>query len=94
MAASTEPESVDCAEIALEHLDTRSALRLVAQLPRLQAEVILLRVVAGLPTDAVARVVGRSPGAVQVASHRGLRRLAVLLGERGVTHPARAAFRE
>jgi len=29
MAAPTEPESVDCAEIALEQLDTRSALRLV-----------------------------------------------------------------
>ena len=50
-----------------------------------QAEVILLRVVAGLDTDAVARIVGRSPGAVRVAAHRGLRKLAENLAEAGVT---------
>jgi RNA polymerase sigma-70 factor (ECF subfamily) len=58
---------------------------MLADLPPLQAEVILLRVVAGLDTDAVARVVGRSPGAVRVAAHRGLRRLAQNLTEAGVT---------
>ena len=46
---------------------------------------ILLRVVAGLDTDTVARLVGRSPGAVRVAAHRGLRRLAQILAETGVT---------
>jgi RNA polymerase sigma-70 factor (ECF subfamily) len=58
---------------------------LIATLPRFQAEVILLRVVAGLDTPAVARLVGRSPGAVRVAAHRGLRRLAATLAEAGVT---------
>jgi RNA polymerase sigma-70 factor (ECF subfamily) len=43
---------------------------------RLQAEVILLRVVAGLGAESVARLLGKSPGAVRVAAHRGLRRLA------------------
>jgi hypothetical protein len=33
-------------------------------------------VVAGLPVDAVATIVGRSSGAVRVAAHRGLRELA------------------
>jgi RNA polymerase sigma-70 factor (ECF subfamily) len=47
--------------------------------------VILLRVVAGLDTDTVALMVGRSPGAVRVAAHRGLRRLAGILAEAGVT---------
>jgi RNA polymerase sigma-70 factor, ECF subfamily len=47
--------------------------------------VILLRVLAGLDTEAVARMVGRSPGAVRVAAHRGLRRLAQTLATAGVT---------
>jgi len=79
------PVSRDAAEVAIERLDTQSALALVAQLPARQAEVILLRVVAGLDTEAVARLVGRSPGAVRVAAHRGLRRLAHILAETGVT---------
>jgi RNA polymerase sigma-70 factor (ECF subfamily) len=73
------------AEAALERLSTRAAVALVAKLPRLQAEVILLRVVAGLDTEAVAQLVGRSPGAVRVAAHRGLRRLAEICEEAGVT---------
>ena len=79
------PVSRDAADVVIERLDTRSALALVAGLPALQAEVILLRVVAGLDTETVARLVGRSPGAVRVASHRGLRRLAQVLAEAGVT---------
>jgi RNA polymerase sigma-70 factor (ECF subfamily) len=79
------PLSPDAADLAIENLDTRSALALVARLPSHQAEVILLRVVAGLDTETVARLVGRSPGAVRVAAHRGLRRMAGLLAEEGVT---------
>jgi RNA polymerase sigma-70 factor (ECF subfamily) len=79
------PVSQGAAELAIEHLGTRSALALVAELPALQAEVILLRVVAGLDTETVAQMVGRSPGAVRVAAHRGLRRLAQTLAETGVT---------
>jgi len=36
----------------------------------------MLRVVAGLSAEDVARVTGRSPGAVRVLQHRALRRLA------------------
>jgi RNA polymerase sigma-70 factor, ECF subfamily len=79
------PVTADAADEAMERLGTRSAITLLARLPRLQAEVILLRVVAGLDTDAVARLLGRSPGAVRVAAHRGLRRLAEILAEAGVT---------
>jgi RNA polymerase sigma-70 factor, ECF subfamily len=57
----------------------------VATLPRDQAEIIMLRVVAGLDTQRVARIVGKSPGAVRVAAHRGPRRLARLAGQAGVT---------
>ena len=42
----------DSAEEALEAMDTDAALRLVAALPPLQAEVVMLRVVGGLPVDA------------------------------------------
>jgi RNA polymerase sigma-70 factor, ECF subfamily len=85
VAASDLPSGGDAADIALEHLGTRAAIALLANLPPLQAEVILLRVVAGLDTEAVAKLVGRSPGAVRVAAHRGLRRLAENLARAGVT---------
>jgi RNA polymerase sigma-70 factor (ECF subfamily) len=79
------PRTQDTAEVAIEQQATRSAMTLLTRLPPLQAEVILLRVVAGLDTGTVARMVGRSPGAVRVAAHRGLRRLAEILAEAGVT---------
>jgi RNA polymerase sigma-70 factor (ECF subfamily) len=82
---SRHPVGPDPAEQVLERLDTQAAVALVSRLPRLQAEVIMLRVVAGLDTDSVARLVGKSPGAVRVAAHRGLRRLAGMLAEAGVT---------
>lgn len=82
---SVDPGAPDASDRALERIDTDEALRLVAELPRLQAEVIVLRVVAGLPAVAVGRVLGRSPGAVRVATHRGLQRLRELMDERDVT---------
>jgi RNA polymerase sigma-70 factor (ECF subfamily) len=82
---SRHPAAPDPVELVLEHLSTQSALALLTRLPRLQAEVIMLRVVAGLDTETVARLVERSPGAVRVAAHRGLRRLAEILAEAGVT---------
>jgi RNA polymerase sigma-70 factor, ECF subfamily len=75
----------DAAEAALERMSTRTVLALVATLPRDQAEIILLRVVADLDTRDVARIVGKTPGAVRVAAHRGLRRLAGLVDRAGVT---------
>jgi RNA polymerase sigma-70 factor, ECF subfamily len=45
-------------------------------LPPDQAEIILLRVLAGLPTEDVAAITGRRPGTVRVLQHRALRRLA------------------
>lgn len=73
------------ADTALERLGTRAALAAVAQLPPDQAEIIMLRVLAGLDTGQVADLVGKSPGAVRVAAHRGLRRLARMVDPAGVT---------
>ena len=85
VASDRLPVGQDAADVAIEHLATRSVMALVAGLPALQAEVIMLRVVAGLDNETVARLTGRSPGAVRVAAHRGLRRLAQILAETGVT---------
>jgi len=79
------PSAPDAADLALHNLATQRAIALVSTLPPLQAEVIMLRVVAGLDTEAVAELLGRSPGAVRVAAHRGLRRLARILANAGVT---------
>ena len=58
--------------------------RIVALLPRDQAEIVLLRVVGGLPVDDVAAITGRRPGTVRVLQHRALRRLAQRLELPGV----------
>jgi RNA polymerase sigma-70 factor, ECF subfamily len=79
------PSTPGAEDLAMQNLATRRAIALVSALPPLQAEVIMLRVVAGLGTEAVAELLGRSPGAVRVAAHRGLRRLAGILAETGVT---------
>jgi RNA polymerase sigma-70 factor (ECF subfamily) len=82
----------DAADAVMEAISTRAALALIAELPPEQAEVVTLRVVVGLDVAQVAAVLGKRAGAIRVLSHRGLRRLAELLGEdvtmsrrRGVT---------
>jgi RNA polymerase sigma-70 factor (ECF subfamily) len=59
----------------LQQLSTQQAIAMVAALSKDQAEVVALRVIAGLDTEAVARLLRKSPGAVRVALHRGLRSL-------------------
>ncbi|MEV5080859.1 RNA polymerase sigma factor [Streptomyces sp. NPDC056159] len=66
---------------AMESMTTERALDLVRQLPRDQAEAVLLRVVVGLDGPAAARVLGKRPGAVRTAAYRGLKRLARQLEE-------------
>jgi RNA polymerase sigma-70 factor, ECF subfamily len=61
----------------LDGLSVRQAVALLAELSRDQAEVVALRVIAGLDTPDVARILGKSAGAVRVALHRGLKTLAV-----------------
>jgi RNA polymerase sigma-70 factor (ECF subfamily) len=71
--------------LVLERLSTDAALRLIATLPADVAEMVSLRVIVGLDVAEVARIVGRRPGAVRVAVHRGLQRLAGQLLEADVT---------
>jgi RNA polymerase sigma-70 factor (ECF subfamily) len=80
-----QPMAPDAAELALEAISTRSVVALIKTLPRDHAEIIMLRVVAGLEAADVARIVGKTPGAVRVTAHRALRRLAELAERAGVT---------
>ncbi|MGW1375310.1 RNA polymerase sigma factor [Streptomyces sp. NPDC002446] len=75
------PAASDTAGEALEALGTGRAMRLIARLPQDQAEAVVLRVVVGLDAKSTAQVLGKRPGAVRTAAHRGLRRLAELLGD-------------
>ncbi|MET9493259.1 RNA polymerase sigma factor [Streptomyces sp. NPDC006552] len=74
------PAPCDTADEALESLATGTALHLISQLPQDQAEAVVLRVVVGLDAKSAAQTLGKRPGAVRTAAHRGLRRLAELLG--------------
>ena len=58
---------------------------LVAALPPEQAEIVLLRVVAGFDAEEVAAIIGKRPGTIRVLQHRALRRLAERFDEESVT---------
>jgi RNA polymerase sigma-70 factor, ECF subfamily len=73
---ASRPAGDDTADGALEAVSTTAALALIATLPADQAEAVLLRAVLGLDAATAARVLGKRPGAVRTAAHRGLRTLA------------------
>ena len=77
------PSAADTAGEAMESLTTSRTLALIAQLPPEQAEAVVLRVVVGLDAKTAARTLGKRPGAVRTAAHRGLKRLAELIGPEG-----------
>lgn len=83
----------------LDGLSVQRAVDLLAGLSRDQAEAVALRVLAGLETPDVARILGKSAGAVRVALHRGLRALAADPSVRAlvalpVTNPSFPALEE
>jgi RNA polymerase sigma-70 factor, ECF subfamily len=75
----------DTAELAEERLSTQRALQLIASLPPQTAEMVALRIILGLEVAQVAQIVNRTPGAVRVAVHRGLRTLAAQLDTNAAT---------
>ncbi|MEY9931884.1 RNA polymerase sigma-70 factor (ECF subfamily) [Catenulispora sp. GP43] len=75
------PAPDDTERAAAEREDTERALRLIARLPKDQAEAVLLRVVAGMDVAQTAKVLDKRDGAVRIAAMRGLKRLAVILAE-------------
>jgi RNA polymerase sigma-70 factor (ECF subfamily) len=75
----------DTAALALDAVSTSEAVAMIATLPRDQAEAVLLRVVMGLDAMTAGQVLGKRAGAVRIAAHRGLRRLADRLDQTDVT---------
>jgi RNA polymerase sigma-70 factor (ECF subfamily) len=68
------------AEHVAEAMDVMTRLeRALALLTPEQREIILLSRMEGMATAEIARIVGATPGAVRVALHRTLRRLAGLM---------------
>ena len=79
----TDPESLsaiaggpDPADLVVGSISAQQAIeQLTARLSPEQAEIVILRVVAGFTVEEVAHLVGKQAGAVRVAQHRALRRL-------------------
>jgi RNA polymerase sigma-70 factor (ECF subfamily) len=73
------PETLDrpIADAGLDALDADSAAKaIIAVLPDSQAQVVLLRVLAGFSVEETASILHKRPGAVRALQHRALRRLA------------------
>lgn len=86
VANVVEVPSPDAGEEAVEALSVEEAIHtLLRGLSEDQAEILLLRVVAGLSVEQVAELLGKRPGAVRVAQHRALRRLAGRVEQKPVT---------
>lgn len=69
-------DDVDVELDTLGRVNSEAVLRLIAALPRDQAEAIMLRTVLGFDAPTAARILGKRPGAVRAAAHRGLKQLA------------------
>jgi len=75
-ALAEHPDPTDTFGSAVEGMSTRWAMDQILALPQTEAEAVLLRAVVGLDATSAAKVLGKRPGAVRVAAHRGLKRLA------------------
>jgi RNA polymerase sigma-70 factor (ECF subfamily) len=82
LVASEQPED----DVVEQDATSRAIALLARHLPEDQAEVVLLRVVAGLDAADVATAMGRTENWVRVTQHRALRKLADRIGSKeGVT---------
>ena len=70
---------------ALQQVAAQRVRRILQQLPSDQRDVLLLRVLGQLTVEEVARVMGKSPGAVKALQRRGLRAAQRALETEGVT---------
>jgi RNA polymerase sigma-70 factor (ECF subfamily) len=74
----------DVEEDALQLLSDQRVRCLCEQLVPDQRDVLLLRLMAGLPIEAIAEAVGKSEGAVKSLQHRGLNNLRKILQRQAV----------
>lgn len=82
----------DCEAEAFARIATQAALARLAALPRVEAEVVLLRVLGGLDAEQVGAILGKRPGTIRVLQHRALARLARQDGAESVTQWAPRAI--
>jgi RNA polymerase sigma-70 factor (ECF subfamily) len=74
--ADGDARTTESAEsVALGNLDARGTTGMLAALNAEQREVILLRIVAELPIEQVAEILGKSAGSVKQLQRRGLLKL-------------------
>jgi len=75
---TTDPPSIELGpdQQVEDRWSTTAALEVLAILTPEAREIVALRVLAGLDVATVAKMVGKQPGAVRVATHRALRALA------------------
>ena len=74
----------DVEEEALRRLSAERVRTLCAALAPDQADVLLLRLISGLTVEAVAEVLGKSPGAVKALQRRGVCALRKVFEREGV----------
>jgi RNA polymerase sigma-70 factor, ECF subfamily len=74
-------ESQDLASIEMQKLNQERIRRAVLQLPDDQRNVILLRVLEGMPHEQVAEILDKTPEASRALQYRALGTLRRLLGE-------------
>jgi RNA polymerase sigma-70 factor (ECF subfamily) len=87
------PAGDDPAAEGLAAVSAREAARAIAAaLPPDQADVVLLRMLAGLDVDQVAEILGKRPGTVRVLQHKALRRLAGKISPEVLTGSPRGAM--
>jgi RNA polymerase sigma-70 factor (ECF subfamily) len=75
------PDDADVEADIISKVDSEAVIRLIGSLPRDQAEAIMLRTVLGFDAPTAARILGKRPGAVRAAAHRGLKQLAKRISE-------------
>src|SRR5580704_4044724 len=85
------PAAADTAQSAIDAVTTGHAVALIATLPPDQAEAVLLRAVLGLDAATAGHILGKRPGAIRTAAHRGLKTLHKKLDRAKEPPPAGAA---
>jgi RNA polymerase sigma-70 factor (ECF subfamily) len=63
-------------DVVLAYIEAKRAMALLTRLPVQQRELLVLRIVTGLSAEETGNALGMSAGAVRVAQHRALARLA------------------
>src|SRR5256884_237975 len=86
---AARPAAADTAQAALDTVATQNAVALIATLPPDQAEAVLLRAVLGLDAATAGHILGKRPGAIRTAAHRGLKTLHKKLARAEEPPPAR-----